>query len=115
MEGFAGGNRGRKIIGPAWPTGVCCRHASRIPLHRAGARAGLVAGLSPFGRPQCRRRRGPARGERFADEHTHTTPEGADLNAACVLAGIKAWKKSPPTGFLSEKGKAVPGFVDAVK
>jgi hypothetical protein len=31
------------------------------------------------------------------------------------LAGIKAWKKSPPTGFLSEKGKAVPGFVDAVK
>jgi hypothetical protein len=31
----------------------------------------------------------------FLNEHTHTTPAGAELNAACIVEGIKALKDYP--------------------
>ena len=40
----------------------------------------------------------------FADERTHTNVEGAELNAECVVAGLKGLKPSPLAGFLSKKG-----------
>ena len=39
----------------------------------------------------------------FADEHTHTNVEGAELNAECVVAGLKGLKHSPLAGFLSKR------------
>ena len=38
----------------------------------------------------------------FADEHTHTTPEGAALNAACVVEGVKALPAVQLKEFLRE-------------
>ncbi|MBZ5581772.1 MAG: rhamnogalacturonan acetylesterase [Acidobacteriia bacterium] len=43
----------------------------------------------------------------FADEHTHTTRAGAELNAECVVACLKALGQDPLAAYLSEKGKAV--------
>jgi lysophospholipase L1-like esterase len=43
----------------------------------------------------------------FADERTHTTPIGADVNAQCVVAGLKAFDGFPLVAFLSDKGRAV--------
>jgi lysophospholipase L1-like esterase len=43
----------------------------------------------------------------FADEHTHTSLAGAELNAASVVAGLKALKKDPLAHYFSAKGKAV--------
>ena len=43
----------------------------------------------------------------FADPHTHTSRAGAELNAECVLAGLKALAADPLADFLSEKGKGV--------
>jgi lysophospholipase L1-like esterase len=43
----------------------------------------------------------------FADEHTHTSRVGAELNAECVVAGLKGIAGSPLAAYLSEKGKAV--------
>jgi len=40
-------------------------------------------------------------------DHTHTGPAGAELNAASVVAGLKALPASPLAGMLSEKGKAI--------
>jgi lysophospholipase L1-like esterase len=37
----------------------------------------------------------------------HTSLAGAQTNAVCVVAGIKALKDNPLTAFLSEQGKAV--------
>ncbi len=51
----------------------------------------------------------------FADAHTHTTPAGADLNAACVVAGIKALKVGLLVDALSDKGKSVPASTVPVK
>lgn len=45
--------------------------------------------------------------ELFATDHTHTSPQGAELNAASVVAGLKALKKDPLGRFFSAKGKAV--------
>jgi lysophospholipase L1-like esterase len=42
----------------------------------------------------------------FPIDHTHTSPEGADLVASIVVATLKG-AKSPLVAFLSEKGKAV--------
>lgn len=54
---------------------------------------------------------GPAAVEAyFADERTHTTPVGADVNAQCVVAGLKGFEGFALTSFLSEKGRAVPAF-----
>jgi lysophospholipase L1-like esterase len=36
----------------------------------------------------------------FGDEHTHTTAAGAELNAQCVVAGLKALKDDPLASFL---------------
>jgi rhamnogalacturonan acetylesterase len=43
----------------------------------------------------------------FADPHTHTSREGAELNAQCVVAGLKALPHDPVANYLSEKGKQV--------
>ncbi len=45
--------------------------------------------------------------ELFASDHTHTSPKGADLNAAAVVAGLKTLSEIPIATYLSEKGKAV--------
>ncbi len=44
----------------------------------------------------------------FPQDHTHTSPAGADLNAASVIAGLKGLKDSPLVAYLSAKGQAVP-------
>jgi hypothetical protein len=43
----------------------------------------------------------------FADAQTHTTRAGAEINAASVVAGLKALKKNPLARYLSAKGKEV--------
>jgi len=43
----------------------------------------------------------------FADPHTHTSRAGAELNAECVVAGLKALPHDPVANYFSEKGKAV--------
>jgi lysophospholipase L1-like esterase len=43
----------------------------------------------------------------FADPHTHTSRAGAELNAECVVAGLKALPGDPLEKYLSAKGKAV--------
>jgi len=43
----------------------------------------------------------------FADPHTHTSKEGAELNAQCVVAGLKALPHDPLASYFSDKGKAV--------
>ena len=36
----------------------------------------------------------------FLEDHTHTTPAGAEVNAASVVEGLRALKNSPLAGFL---------------
>jgi lysophospholipase L1-like esterase len=43
----------------------------------------------------------------FGDPHTHTSLAGAELNAECVVAGLKALLKDPVAKDFSSKGKAV--------
>lgn len=43
----------------------------------------------------------------FPADHTHTSPEGADINAKYIVSGLKALKDHPFDAFLTEKGKAV--------
>jgi lysophospholipase L1-like esterase len=43
----------------------------------------------------------------FADPHTHTSRAGAELNAECVVAGLKALAGNPLDRYLADKGKAV--------
>jgi len=45
--------------------------------------------------------------ELFADEHTHTNAVGAELNAACVVTGLKALKDCPLCAYFSAKGNGV--------
>jgi hypothetical protein len=45
--------------------------------------------------------------ELFATDHTDTSPKGAELNAASVVAGLKAMIRDPFKRFLSVKGNAV--------
>jgi lysophospholipase L1-like esterase len=45
--------------------------------------------------------------ELFATDHTHTSPKGAEQNAAGVVAGLKALKSNPLKKYFSAKGKAV--------
>ena len=44
----------------------------------------------------------------FADPHTHTSRAGAELNAECVVSGLKALPHDPVAKDFSEKGKAIP-------
>jgi lysophospholipase L1-like esterase len=46
----------------------------------------------------------------FGDDHTHTNPAGAELNAECVIAGLKALKDAPLNQYLTAKGAAVTPF-----
>ena len=48
----------------------------------------------------------------FGDAHTHTSVAGAQLNAECVVSGLKALKDSPLVQYLSPKGKQVKPFVE---
>src|SRR5436190_3672520 len=41
----------------------------------------------------------------FATDHTHTSPEGAELNASLVVVGLKILKGQPLNRYLSAKGK----------
>ncbi len=43
----------------------------------------------------------------FADANTHTTRAGAELNAACVIEGIKAFSDHPLAAYFSGKAAAV--------
>jgi lysophospholipase L1-like esterase len=43
----------------------------------------------------------------FPKDHTHTGPEGADLNASLVVSGLKAIRQGPYEALLSPKGVAV--------
>jgi len=43
----------------------------------------------------------------FADEHTHTSRAGAELNAAAVIAGLKALRPNPLRAFLSPAAKEI--------
>jgi len=43
----------------------------------------------------------------FADPHTHTSRAGAELNAECVVAGLKTLPGDPLEQYFSPKGKAV--------
>ncbi len=44
----------------------------------------------------------------FGPDHTHTSPAGADFNAATVVAGLKGLRGGPWESLLSAKGRAVP-------
>lgn len=48
--------------------------------------------------------------ELFATDHTHTSPAGADLNAASVVAGLKGLTNCKLAQLLSKKGELVPAF-----
>jgi lysophospholipase L1-like esterase len=39
----------------------------------------------------------------FADPHTHTSPAGAELNARCVIEGLKALPEGALAGYLIER------------
>jgi lysophospholipase L1-like esterase len=41
----------------------------------------------------------------FGDPHTHTSRAGAELNAECVVAGLKALKNDPLESYFAVKGK----------
>ena len=43
----------------------------------------------------------------FGPDHTHTSPAGAELNAALVVAGLKALKQNPLGRYFSAKAKEV--------
>jgi lysophospholipase L1-like esterase len=51
---------------------------------------------------------GPVRvRELFPEDHTHTSPEGAFLNAAIVVSGLKALKSTPVSRYLNAEGERV--------
>lgn len=43
----------------------------------------------------------------FADEHTHTSRAGAELNAVCVVAGLKALPGDPFNAYFSDRARTV--------
>jgi lysophospholipase L1-like esterase len=43
----------------------------------------------------------------FGDPHTHTSRAGAELNAACVIAGLKGLAANPLARFFSDKANGV--------
>jgi lysophospholipase L1-like esterase len=49
----------------------------------------------------------------FADERTHTTLAGAELNAASVVSGLKALKPDPLTSYYSAKAVTVAAARDS--
>ncbi len=51
----------------------------------------------------------------FADKGTHTTDAGAQLNAACVIAGLKSLDEDPLGTFFSIKGEQIPRFTPSAQ
>jgi lysophospholipase L1-like esterase len=43
----------------------------------------------------------------FGDEHTHTTRAGAELNAECVIAGLKALPDNPLSQYFSKRAELI--------
>jgi lysophospholipase L1-like esterase len=50
----------------------------------------------------------------FPEDHTHTSPAGADLNASLVVATIKGASGFALAGYLSAQGKAVEAYAAAL-
>jgi hypothetical protein len=46
----------------------------------------------------------------FIQDHTHTTTEGAVINAETLIAGLKALKEMPLVKFLNDKGSAIASY-----
>ena len=47
----------------------------------------------------------------FADKGTHTSVEGAQFNARCVVSGLNGLGEANPLApYLSAEGRAVPAF-----
>ena len=49
--------------------------------------------------------------ELFGDDHTHTNPTGAELNAECVVSGLKALSTNALGKHFSSRAEAVAAFV----
>ncbi len=47
----------------------------------------------------------------FADKGTHTTDEGAQTNAVCVIAGLKSLPKNPLEKFFSKNGASIETYI----
>jgi hypothetical protein len=50
----------------------------------------------------------------FIQDHTHTTTEGAIVNAETFIAGLKALPNMPLNDFYNDKGKAIAAYKPAV-
>ena len=48
----------------------------------------------------------------FGDPHTHTSRAGAELNAECVVSGLKALRNDPVAKYFSAKGAAVKPYIE---
>jgi rhamnogalacturonan acetylesterase len=46
----------------------------------------------------------------FIQDHTHTTTDGAVINAETFIAGLKALKDMPLINFLNNKGRAIAAY-----
>jgi hypothetical protein len=46
----------------------------------------------------------------FGDPHTHTTLAGAQLNAECVVAGLKALPHDPLKKYFSDRVRAIKAY-----
>jgi hypothetical protein len=49
----------------------------------------------------------------FGDPHTHTSRIGAELNAECVIAGLKGLKNNPVALYFTEKAATVVSYAAA--
>ena len=49
----------------------------------------------------------------FADHHTHTNAEGAELNAQCVVAGLRGLERCSLKNYLTSKGQKVKAYTEA--
>lgn len=50
----------------------------------------------------------------FPKDHTHTSTEGADLNAALIVSGLKSLPNCPLAGHLSSKGQGVKSYAEVL-
>ena len=51
----------------------------------------------------------------FPDEHTHTSPDGAKLNAELIVSGLKSLDGVPLDEYLSATGRDVPAYRPAAR
>ena len=51
----------------------------------------------------------------FPADHTHTSTDGAVLNAETFIAGLKALPEMPLEEYLNEKGRAIKPYVPAAQ